>query len=45
MKTILKLFLVVLGFVTILSGCNSSKYASSGAQHSRGVNNRHYSGY
>ncbi|HSN07753.1 MAG TPA: hypothetical protein VLS85_01885 [Hanamia sp.] len=44
MKNFLKLFLVVLGFLTILSGCSGSKYAS-GAQHNRGVNNSHYRGY
>lgn len=43
MKNILKLCLVAIAFLTILSGCNSSKHAS--AQHNRGVNNRHYAGY
>ncbi|MEO8821007.1 MAG: hypothetical protein ABI374_09215 [Ginsengibacter sp.] len=44
MKKIFKLFLVVLGLVTILSSCSSSRNPSS-AQHNRGVNNRHFSGY
>lgn len=44
MRTILKSIVVVLGIIAILSSCAGSKNPSS-AQHHRGVNNRHFSGY
>jgi len=44
MKKIFTLFIVIIGFITFLSGCNSTKSPTS-AMHNRGVNNRNFVGY